>query len=258
MDRTRNEAFAEKERKIYALISRNDGLKAREIAERLFMQREEVNRELYLSPLMRELCYQDAEHCWHALIRQTPIHEGLYEFSGYYGTVREFRELSEEAWLDSMTEGCRRIGRNLNDTRGLFHSFRDCRKTMKRLFDDLDGMTDGSFRDWEITFEFRLNRGRYIRIYADVLVITRRRVFSLEFKMKNRIDPDEVVQAAKYVPYLEIVFGANYDVIPALVLTGAADLFEDVPIGNTDAILPACSGDMLFNVFDSYLQFLPQ
>ena len=256
MDRTRNAVFAENERRIYALISRGDGLRAREIADRLHLKREDVNRELYLSPLMRELCYQDHSYRWHSVIRQAAVHEGVYEFSAYYGTFREFRALPEEAWMERMTEGCRRIGRNLNDTRGLFHSFRDCRAAMCRLFDDLSAMTDGSFADWEIAFEFRLNRGRYIRIYTDVLVITRRRVFSLEFKMKDKILPEEVLQAAKYVPYLEIVFGEGYDVIPALVLTAASDLFEETPIGNTDAVLPVCSGDMLFNVFDTYLQFL--
>ena len=256
MDRIQVAAFAENERKIYALISRSEGLKAREIADRLHMEREEVNRELYLSPLMRELCYQDEAYRWHAVIRQGLCHEGIYEFSGFYGTVSEFRMLGEEEWLERMKEGCRRIGRSLNDTRGLIHSFLDCRLTMLRLFTDLDAMTDGSFRDWEIAFEFRLNRGRFIRIYADVLLITQSRVFSLEFKMKDRVNPEEVLQAAKYTPYLEIVFGSRYDVIPALVLTGASDLFEDTPIGNTDAILPVCSGDMLFNVLDTYMQFL--
>ena len=256
IDRTRNRLFAERERGIYDLIARNDGLKAKEIAEKLHLPREEVNRELYLSPLMRELCYQDREYRWHALIRRAPRHEGLYEFSGYYSTVQEFLDLDEEAWMTRLTEGCTRIGRNLNDTRGLFHSFRDCRQVMRNLFADLETMTDGAFRDWEIVFEFRLNRGRYIRIYADVLLITRQRVFSLEFKMKDRIEPSEVLQAAKYVPYLEIAFGPDYDVIPALILTGAADLYTEAPIGDTDAILPVASGDMLFNVLDAYLGFL--
>ena len=52
------------------------------------------------------------------------------------------------------------------------------------------------------------------------------------------------------------VFGSRYDIIPALVLTGAADLFEYVPIGGTDAELAACSGDMLFNVLNEYMHFL--
>ena len=42
-----------------------------------------------------------------------------------YGTVAEFLELTEDEWFQMLTEGCRKIGRNLNDTRGLFHSFRD-------------------------------------------------------------------------------------------------------------------------------------
>ena len=60
--------------------------------------------------------------------------------------------------------------------------------------------------------------------------------------------------AVKPVP--EIVFGPDYEVIPVLVLTGARETFEFVPIGKTDAVLPVCSGDMLFNVFDEYLGFL--
>ena len=74
--------------------------------------------------------------------------------------------------------------------------------------------------------------------------------------MKKAIEPEEVEQAAKYVPYLEIVFGPKYEIIPVLVLTVARELFDFVPIGNKDRLLPVCSGDMLFNVFDEYLGFL--
>ena len=256
MDRTKIAGFAERERKIYALISRCDGLKAREIARELNLSREEVNREFFQSPLMREMCYQDTEYRWHAVIRQACPHEGLYEFSGYYGLVREFLELPEDAWMEQLQQGCVRIGRNLNDTRGLLHSFRDCRQTMIRLFQDLKELMGGGYENWELVFEFRLNRGRYIRIYADVLLVTPGRVFSLEFKMKNRIEPEEVLQAVKYAPYLEIVFGREYDILPALVLTGAGDLFEFVPVGDTEAVLPVCSGDMLFNVLNEYMRFL--
>ena len=220
------------------------------------LSRREVNRLLFSSPLLRELCYEDDAFRWHALIRQSPVHEGLYEFSGWYGTVREFIRMSEESWLSSLQDGCRRIGRNLNDTRGLIHSFRDCRTVMCSLFQDLADMTDASFQDWEIVFELRINRARMIRIYADVLVIAPHKVFSLEFKMKNAVDPEEVIQAAKYCPFLEVIFGPEYEVIPALILTSASDLFDFVPIGRTDMILPVASGDMLFNVFNEYLGFL--
>ena len=255
-DDNRFSPFSREEQAVYALISRRDGLKAREIAAELHLDRTEVSRLLFSAPLMREMCYQDREYRWHALIRQSPVHEGLYEFSGWYGTVEEFMALPEDEWLGRLQEGCRRIGRNLNDARGLIHSFRDCGETMRNLFRDLESMTDGSFRTWELVFEFRLNRARYIRIYADVLVITREKFFTLEFKMKREIDPEEVKQAAKYCPYLEVVFGRQYDVIPALVLTGARDLFEFVPIGNTEYELPVCSGDMLFNVMNEYMGFL--
>ena len=127
---------------------------------------------------------------------------------------------------------------------------------MLRLFQDLEDMASLPYPEWEIVFEMRMNRARWIRIYADVLVITPGKVFSLEFKMKDAVDPEEVLQAAKYAPYLEILFGRGLDIVPALVLTGAEDLFEYVPIGGSDCVLPVCSGDMLFNVLNEYLGFL--
>ena len=161
-----------------------------------------------------------------------------------------------EEWLEQLKAGCTNIGRNLNDTRGLFHSFLDCRQQMIRLFADLPEVMGERCLTWEIAFELRLKQSRYVRIYADVLVITENKVFSLEIKMKNAVDPAEVLQAAKYCPYLEILFGPDYEVIPVLVLTSATEEFEFVQIGKTDAVLPVCSGDMLFNVFDEYLSFL--
>ena len=41
-----------------------------------------------------------------------------------------------------------------------------------------------------------------------------------------------------------------------LVLTAARERFTFAPIGESDRVLPVCSGDMLFNVFDEYLGFL--
>ena len=245
------------ERAICAAICRSsDGLKAKDIAKALGLDHKSVNQALYRSPLMKELCWQDDAYRWHGIMRQAYPHSGLQEFSGYYGFVREFTALSESEWMGKLTEGCVNIGRNLNDTRGLLHSFRDCRETMLALFRDLQEMLGDSCLDWEIAFELRLKRSRYVRIYADVLVITENRVFSLEFKMKDTIDPDEVLQAAKYCPYLEIMFGPDREIVPVLVLTAARDLFKFVPIGKADAVLPVCSGDMLFNAFNEYLDFL--
>ena len=256
MRRRETELFSNTELQIYSLIARNDGVKAREIAGTLGLEKTEISRLMFSSALMRELCYQDHEYRWHALVRQQAPHEGLYEFSGWYGTVREFMDESEKTWLKELGDGCRRIGRNLNNKRGLIHSFTDCRETMRMLFSDLKTMTDLPADEWEIAFELRFNLRRYLRIYADVLVIAGNRVFSLEFKMKNRTDPDEVLQAAKYVPYLEVLFGRNAEVYPALVLTRASELFEWEPIGQTDYLLPVCSGNMLFNVFNEYMGFL--
>lgn len=244
------------ERAVCALICRSDGLTARQIAKALDLDRTRVNRLLYASPLMGELCYQDRRYRWHGLMRQTRPHAGLSEFAGFYSSVREFMSLTEEVWLKRLCDGCIDIGRNLNDTRGLLHSFRDCRETMRALFTDLIDMLGEACLGWEAAFELRLKRSRHVRIYADVLVITEDRVFSLEFKMKDKIDPEEVAQAAKYCPYLEIMFGPDYEVIPVLVLTAARDTFEFVRIGGMDAVLPVCSGDMLFNVFNEYMGFL--
>ncbi len=246
----------QKDREICALICQKDGIRAREIAAELKLERREVNQLLYSSPLMKELCWQDRDYQWHGIIKQGYPHTGLQEFAGYYDTAANFLSLTEGEWLELLTEGCSNIGRNLNDTRGLFHSFRDCREQMVRLFRDLEDMIGESALAWEVAFELRLKRSRHVRIYADVLVITEDKIFSLEFKMKNEVDPEEVLQAAKYSPYLEIMFGPNYEVIPVLVLTAVREVFDFVPIGKTDAVLPVCSGDMLFNVFDEYLGFL--
>ena len=237
-------------------ICRSDGLKVKDIAVSLCVDRKTVNQVLCRSAFLHELCWQNDKYRWHGIIRQTRPHSGLMEFAGYYGLVREFLTLSEEVWLSRLTEGCVNIGRNLNDTRGLFHSFRDCREQMMGLFRDLSEMAGDRIMDWEIAFELRLKRSRHVRIYADVLVITEDRVFALEFKMKDAIDPDEIMQAAKYVPYLEIMFGPDYEIIPALVLTAARDMFRFESIGGKDMVLPVCSGDMLFNAFDEYLGFL--
>ena len=265
------------ERKMYSLICRNDGIKAREIARDTGVGKTDINRLLYGAPFIHDLCYQDEDHNWYGLIRQMRPHAGIEEFCGYYGFVDRFIHQDEEEWLDELTEGCRHIGRNLNDTRGLIHSFKDTREVMIRLFQDLDSMTDSpaspaspapsvssvssvssaeDFRSWEICFELRIKRARYIRIYADVLVITDNKVFSLEFKMKNVIDPEEQLQAVKYAAYLEVIFGPDYEVVPALVLTRAEDLYTWYPLPESTAELPVCSGDMLFNLFDEYIGFL--
>ena len=241
------------ERAIYSAIARHDGIKAKDIAPLAGCDRETVNHYLYASPFLKELCWQDASYRWHGIVRQTRPHSGLEEYCGYYSTVSEFLSLGEEEWFARLTEGCTRIGRNLNDTRGLFHSFLDARQVMTELFHDLEGIPCD---DWELVFELRLKRAKHIRIYADVLVITEDRVFSLEFKMKDKIDPAEVEQAAKYTGYLEVLFGPDFDVIPALILTQSFDLYDYAPIGATDASLPVCSGNMLFNLFDEYLGFL--
>lgn len=246
----------DRERAVCAAICAGEGLRAREIAGQLGLDHKTVNQILYASPLMKELCWRDRDYRWHGLVRQERPHIGLQELAGYYSSAAEFLRLSEEEWMARLKEGCTNIGRNLNDTRGLLHSFRDCREQMLRLFGDLREMLGEQCLGWEIAFELRLKRSRYVRIYADVLLITEDRVFSLEFKMKDRIDPEEVRQAAKYCPFLEILFGPDYEIIPVLVLTGAREEFTFAPIGDRDMVLPVCSGDMLFNVFDEYMGFL--
>ena len=242
------------DRAAYAFICSHDGVTAREISHALGVDRSEINRCLYRYPFISDLCYHDDEYRWHGLISQSFPHEGLHDYCGWYGYVYEFLGQNEQTWLAELQEGCRRIGRNLNDTRGLMHSFADAREAMRGLFGDLDefGVDSAS---WEIAFELRIRRAKWVRIYADVLVITPTCAFSLEFKMKDSIDPSEVEQAAKYAPYLEIVLGEKVAVIPALVLTRAEGLFahENTASGKRVAI---ASADMLFNVFDERFGFL--
>ena len=226
-DRLNKQGLAEQA--ICSAICRNEGIKARQIARELELDRSEVNRLLYSSPLMKELCWKDEEDCWHGLVSQAFPHSGLHEICAYSAEARDFLALSEEAWLAALLEGCRDIGRNVNDSRGLIHSFTDCRLTMRRLFTDLEELGVRDYKDWVIAFELKLKHSKWVRIW----------------------------QAAKYVPYLEIVFGPKKEVLPVLVLTAAQNLFEFVPIAGEDRYLPVCSGDMLFNAFNEYLGFLP-
>ena len=243
----------EEQRKIYAVICKHDGIKARDIARETGADRSDINRQLYANPFVHDLCYRDDEFYWHSLIRQVRPHTGLSDFCGYYASVDRFLAQPEEDWLEELKQGCRDIGRNLNDTRGLFHSFQDTRRVMLDLFRDMEGV---DYHFWEICFELRIKRARYIRIYADVLVITEDKVFSLEFKMKDVIDPDEEQQALKYAQYLDVIFGDGYEVISALVLTRASDLYVWKQLPGSVAEIPVCSGDMLFNVFDEFIGFL--
>lgn len=244
--------------RIYEAICRHDGIKAREIAKETGIEKIEVNRLLYCVPFVHELCYRDDDYYWHGLIRQTFPHPGLADFCGYYDTVNRFLKLTEEEWLEELKKGCQSIGRNLNDARGLFHSFRDTREVMRNLFSDLESLDadDRNWGNWEICFELRIKRARFIRIYADVLVVTENKVFSLEFKMKDVIDPEEELQTVKYAKYLDVIFGSDYEVIPALVLTKASDLYQWTQLPDSTAEIPVCSGDMLFNLLDEYIGFL--
>lgn len=241
-------------REAYSLICSRDGVTAREIAHALGVSRTDVNRALYRYPFISDLCYHDDAYRWHGLIRQSAPHEGLRDYSGWYGFVSEFLAQDEDEWLAELREGCHRIGRNLNDARGLIHSFVDARQVMRDLFSDLADF-GVACNEWEIVFELRIRRAKWVRIYTDVLVITSDVAFSLEFKMKDAIDPDEVDQAAKYVPYLEVVLGPAIEVVPALVLTRATDLFSSERASNGTPVA-VLSGDMLFNVLDEHLGFL--
>ena len=243
------------ERDIYSIICRNNGIKAREIAEKLSVARKTVNRYLYLSPYMSQLCYMDKDNRWHGRIKQELPHRGLRDFCGYFAGVSDFMATDPEEWFEELLEGCRDNGRNLNDTRGLFHSFKDSHDVMQKTFALMEAVDKGN---WEIAFETRIKLSDRIRIYADILVLTEKNVFSIEFKMKDETTDEELLQCAKYAPYLEVIFGKETDVIPALCLTRAEDLYTYMEIPGTSGVVPVCSGDMLFNLFDEYLGFLEE
>ena len=240
------------ERDIFSVICRNDGIKAKSIAKEIGKERSVVNHYLYRSAFIKDLCYRDDNYMWHGLIRQTRPHTGLSDYCGYHGNVADFIKMPYDEWFEYMKSGCMGIGRNLNNTRGLFHSFSDTHDVMVNLFSDLDCI---DYSGWEIVFELRIKKSKHIGIYADVLVITDSYVFSFEFKMNDKILDADVLQAAKYNEYLEVLFGPEYEVISALVLTRAEDLYTYVPVGRTTAEIAVCSGDMLFNVFNEYLGF---
>ena len=242
------------ERTLYSLICSHTGIKAKEISKLSGLPKNKINHYLYQSHFLKDLCCQDMEYRWSGLIRQAVPHQGLGDFCGYYSMVTEFLDTDYADFLDQLTAGCRQIGRNLNDTRGLFHSFEETYYTMQDLFGDLlaHGISPHVWSDWEIAFELRIKRSRMIRIYADVLLITDRKVFSLEFKMKDEILPEDAGQAAKYCEYLEVLFGDSYDVIPALILSSGHDQYEETGLSSSTAVLPVCSGDRLYRLVTEY------
>ena len=75
----------ETERKMYSVICRHEGIKAKDIAREIGQGRKDINKILYGIPFIRELCYQDRAFRWHGMIRQTRPHRGLADFCGYYG-----------------------------------------------------------------------------------------------------------------------------------------------------------------------------
>ena len=245
------------ERKIYSVICSYEGIKAKEIGRYTGETRQTINRYLYGSPYIKELCYQDKEYRWHGLIRQNVPHYGIEDFCGYYSLAGEFLDIDFDEFIGRLKQGCRHIGRNLNDTRGLFHSFEDTYNTMQNLFGDFiaDGLPNTIWREWEIIFELRIKRAKTIRIYADVILVTDEKVFSLEFKMKNEKTDEDIEQAAKYSEYLEVLFGPRYDVIPALILTAGENILEDVELRHTTAVVPVCSGDRLCELIKDYCSF---
>ena len=76
------EASWQAQRSVCAAICQGNGLKAKEIARLLDMDRGTVNHILYSLPLLKELCWQDDDYRWHGIIQQSRPHRGLYEFSG--------------------------------------------------------------------------------------------------------------------------------------------------------------------------------
>ena len=92
------------DREICALICRNNGIRAKDIAKLLSVERREVNHILYSSPLMKELCWEDRAYYWHGIMKQARPHVGLQEFAGYYDTVENFVRLSEDEWFEFLKE----------------------------------------------------------------------------------------------------------------------------------------------------------
>ena len=73
----------ETEIRMYSLICSNDGIKARDIATKVGVDKTDINRLLYNAPFIHELCYRDTDFNWHGLIRQAHPHLGLGDFCGY-------------------------------------------------------------------------------------------------------------------------------------------------------------------------------
>lgn len=157
----------------------------------------------------------------------------------------------EAAWLDELRIVCVRIGRSLNDAYGLIHSFCNCRQVTRET---LVVLNDFGVRcdDWGLAFELRIKRTRWVRIYADMLVIVSEGTikpaysFSQEFKMKGVIDSVGVMLVAKYLSYLEVVFDPSSNVVPALCSRWCriATSTSSSMVGESSRLLPVTCSSM--------------
>ena len=68
-------------------------------------------------------------------------------------------------------------------------------------------------------------------------IIIRRQIACFHHRTNCFSRFEGISQAAKYVPYLEIMFGPDYEIIPVLVLTAAQDMFRFETIGGKDMVL---------------------
>jgi NAD(P)-dependent dehydrogenase (short-subunit alcohol dehydrogenase family) len=109
----------ETEIRMYSLICSNDGIKARDIARKVGVEKADINRLLYNAPFIHELCYRDTDFNWHGLIRQAHPHTGLGDFCGYYGSgangigkciADEFRKAGVKVFVIDTADGDHFVG----------------------------------------------------------------------------------------------------------------------------------------------------
>ena len=99
MRRKETELFSESELRIYSLIARKDGIKAREIARELEMDKSDISRWMVSSALMRELCYQDREYGWYD--SKGPM-KGCMNFpAGMERSGSSWRKMRRNGWKNS-------------------------------------------------------------------------------------------------------------------------------------------------------------
>lgn len=158
----------------------------------------------------------------------------------YSDTVENFLKMEEDAWLKIMISTFPKVC-DLPLGKSQIEAWRDCFQNLQKYLPS----APRSLMKYGIVFEYTLayESGRR----PDVLLISDKQIFVLEFKMKNSELPTDIDQVAEYARDIKCYHSASWekDVVPILVLTKA-----NIMPRKCDGDVLVCSANHLVKVLE--------